>query len=59
MKKSFDTVKQTWEQVGWAPQINNQYIQTQALVSPIKSFSMSLDTATKVSQTSLKPPPML
>jgi len=42
MKRSCGTVQQTWGQVGWAPQIPNHYLETQALVSPIKSFSNSL-----------------
>jgi len=42
VKKSCDTVQQKWEQVGWAPQIRNQCLQTQALVSPMKSFYNAL-----------------
>ena len=34
IKKSSATVQQKWEQAGWAPQFHNQYIQSQALVSP-------------------------
>jgi len=48
--KSCDTVQQKWEQAGSAPQNHNQHVQTQELVSPIKSFSNTLNTTTKPSK---------
>ena len=40
IKKSCDTFKQKWKQAGWAPQLHNQYLQNQALVSPWSHFSI-------------------
>jgi len=34
IKKSCDTVQQKWNQAARAPKIHNQYLQSQALVSP-------------------------
>jgi len=47
-KKSCDPFQQKWKQEGWAPQIHNQYLQSQALVSPWSNlFFNSLYTITK------------
>ena len=40
IKKCCDTFQQKWKQAGWAPQIHNQYLQSQALVSPWSHFSI-------------------
>jgi len=38
IKKSCDTVQQKWKQASWAPQIHNQYHQSQAQDSPWSHF---------------------
>ena len=38
IKKSCETFQQKWKQAGWGPQIHNQYLQNQALVSPWSHF---------------------
>jgi len=40
IKKSCDTVQRKWKKEGWAPQIHNQYLQSQPLVSPWNNFSI-------------------
>ena len=40
IKKSCDTFQEKWKQAGWAPQIHNQYLQSQVLVSPWSHFSI-------------------
>jgi len=45
-------------QVGWAPQIHNQHLQSQALVSPWSHFSIYC-IQLRSPWTSSKPPPML
>jgi len=44
---------------GLNPPSHNQYLQTQALVASMMSFSNSLYTTTKHRQTNLNPPPVL
>jgi len=40
IQKSCDTSQQKWKQADWAPQIHNQYLQSQALVSLWSHFSI-------------------
>jgi len=40
MKKRCDIVQRKWKQAGWAPQIHNQYLQSQALISPWTHFTI-------------------
>ena len=42
IKKSGDTVQQKWKQLGWASQIHNQYLQSQAVVSPWSHFQFNV-----------------
>ena len=59
-QKGCETVQRKWKEAGWAPQIHNQYFQSQALVSPMKSCFISINCISLRSpQTSWKPPPML
>jgi len=58
IKKSCDTVQQKWKKAGWAPQIHNQYLQSQAVVSPWSHFSIHC-ILIRSPRTSSKLPPML
>jgi len=49
MKQTSETVQKHWEEVGWEPIFLSQYLQTQALVSPIKLFSNLLYTTMSLS----------
>jgi len=57
-EKSCDPFQQKWKQAGWALQIHNQYLQSQALVSPWSHFSINC-TLSRTARRSSKPPPML
>jgi len=57
IKKNCDTFQQKWKQAGWAPQIHNQYLQSQALVSPWNQFSI-ICILLQSPRRSSKPPPI-
>ena len=42
IKKSRDTVQQKWKRAGWASQIHNQYLQSQAVVFPWSHFQFNV-----------------
>jgi len=51
MEQRCDTVQKHWGEVGLEPQVLSHYLQTQALVSPIKLFSNLLYTTKNPSNT--------
>ena len=56
--KSVDTFQEKWKHAGWAPQIHNQYLKSQALVTPWSHFSIHC-ILSQIPRGSSKPPPMM